>query len=1154
VPGESEQFSNIWYKQIPVDLGSRISMHSSTSGFAVSRGKGEDKNGKIYEFNGRGWRALAEYPYSDFPLVARYNKKSIWFIHHESHHNNYKPRLYKLTSSQKEEISLPSIMWDETDYVMWKDLSILEDGTAWMVGQQGYILHYDGKSWSEFPSPMRKIEYNNLADGDLNSICMVNEKEGWAVGWKGTILKYDGERWEKFESPTDVNLNKVKFDTNGNGWAVGGRGTIVRYINGKWENFPSNTRSVLHSLEFSGDKTYIAGSRSTFLVISERGLQIVPEISFINDDFYDISVINVNENNENVWLVGADGIYSNSQSLGFSFTDVTAQVNLRTQSFAGSFFDKNNDNYPDLITRVEEAPGQLSINIDGKFFGELTTPGDDQYIIESRTIAIGDVNNDGFTDLLQILNDAYFRFFLGGSDQSLVDFTEKSLLKLPHIDDQANISAKFIDLDSDGNLDLFLSNNNLPDAIFRGNGSGQFFPLTKKVMSEKLMYRDSYGATFTDLNKDGFADIIIPYKFAENGKYFQIFENTGNFNFSPISLPASESRSTLLTYAICSEDVNQDGFPDIFVINNREANKLFINEGGFEFTDRSIEYGFDFILTHNDPSNGIANFADINNDNYPDLFIGSRVLLNENGIKFTDVTNQTGIDFTGNPVFEDYDLDGDQDIFIAATRNSFGEGKRAALFRNNLSPKAFVGFRLSGDISNRDAIGSVIYLYSDSAGIRTNIAFKETGMGENPMSQNSKKNTFFGLPEGASIHAEIRFPSGNIVKVENLKKNTIYDINESSLLRSYLIFIKKDILRTYTLYEAKTHIPLLLFFLGLLILISIFVRKSQYEPWVINWYFIPLNIFIYHIIFHFLILKNPYFQAVTTITIPLALSFLAVRTGVYISEKRKSSYISHYKILELIGSGGMGKVYKVKSTLHNNIAALKVINTDLVKDAENKRRLKSEADLLAGLEHPNIVKLFELGEEKNRAYFAMEYLPNGTLADYIEKRYPIPLPEVINILIQISDALNFIHSKGIIHRDMKSGNLMFDSEMNIKLMDFGLSKSFYVSKMTTIGTVIGTLGFVSPEQITNSEIDNRSDIFSFGVIIYQMLTNRLPFTGDNEIALIHSIFNDEPIPPSEIVENLSPVWDRIIAKCLMKEKNNRYSYIYEVKKDLDSIK
>lgn len=1144
---------DIWYRQLSPDLGARISMQSTASGLAVSRGKGEEKQGKVYRYNGEIWTEISSYSYSDFPIVQHYDSNTIWNIHHESHHNNYKPRLFKIQGDLEEEIPLPEIMWDNTDYVMWKDLSILPDGTAWMVGQQGYILYYDGKIWRQFQSPMREEKFNNLADGDLNSVYMLNEKDGWAVGWKGTILHFDGRIWKKVASPVDVNLNKVVFDKNGDGWAVGSRGVIIRYMKGRWENFQSDTRSILYSVSVFENKVYIVGSRSTFLTISDDRIQSVPGIGFANDDFYDISIVKGSDGKEKIWLIGADGIYSNSQSLGFSFTDVTSQSNLRTQSFAGSFFDKNNDNYPDILTRVEESPGQLSLNLEGKYFGEVT-PAGENFIIESQTIAIGDVNNDGYADLLQVLNDTYFRFLLGSSGDDFIDFTGQSFIQFPHIDDQANISAKFIDLDADGNLDLYLSNNNLPDAIFKGNGCGQFFIPPKENLPDKFLYHDSYGATFSDLDQDGLPDIIIPYKFAENGKYFQIFRNLGDFKFEQADLPLSESEATLLTYSVCSGDINQDGLPDIFVINNREPNKLFLNEGQFNFSDRTAEFGFNFILSHNDPSNGIANFADVNNDNFPDLFLGSRLFMNVNGKYFNDVTNQSGIDFSGNPVFEDYDQDGDQDIYIAATRNSFGEGKRAALFRNNLINRSYVGFRLFGDISNRDAAGSVIRIFSDSSGVKKLLAFREYGLGENPMTQNSSKTVYFGYPPAGNIYAEVKFPSGIIVKTGSLEKNTVYDIHESSFISRIMQVIRKDILRTYTLYDPKSQIPFAAIFLIVLIAIVFRLRAGPSAFLVLNPYFMPLNILIYHFILHLLILKPIMVQGFAAISLPLVLSFIYLKAGSLIDEKKKSVYISHYRILELIGTGGMGKVYKVKNTLNNNIAALKVINQDIVKDEENKKRLKAEADLLSGLEHQNIVKLFELGEETGRAYFAMEFLPNGTLADYIETNYPIPLTEVKEILFQICDALDFIHKKGIVHRDLKSSNLMFDSAMNIKLMDFGLSKSFYVSKMTTIGTVIGTLGFVSPEQITNSEIDNRSDIFSFGVIIYQMLTNRLPFTGDNEIALIHSIFNDEPIPPSEIVENLSPVWDRIIAKCLMKEKNNRYSYIYEVKKDLDSIK
>jgi serine/threonine-protein kinase len=181
----------------------------------------------------------------------------------------------------------------------------------------------------------------------------------------------------------------------------------------------------------------------------------------------------------------------------------------------------------------------------------------------------------------------------------------------------------------------------------------------------------------------------------------------------------------------------------------------------------------------------------------------------------------------------------------------------------------------------------------------------------------------------------------------------------------------------------------------------------------------------------------------------------------------------------------------------------------------------------------------------------MEFLSGGTLKETLERLHPLPLAEIKRVLLQVCKGLSEVHKHGIVHRDLKTGNIMFDSSVTIRIMDFGLSKSPLVTTMTSLGTVLGTLGYVAPEQITNQSVDQRTDIFSLGVVITELLTNTLPFKGENEIALIHSIFNVVPPPPSTLRPDVTPAWDSIVAKCLAKNPQERYSSAEEVRKAIE---
>ncbi len=252
-------------------------------------------------------------------------------------------------------------------------------------------------------------------------------------------------------------------------------------------------------------------------------------------------------------------------------------------------------------------------------------------------------------------------------------------------------------------------------------------------------------------------------------------------------------------------------------------------------------------------------------------------------------------------------------------------------------------------------------------------------------------------------------------------------------------------------------------------------------------------------------------------------------------------YVSHYKLLDFLGKGGMGEVYRARDLHSDEIVAIKLLSPELLESPENRRRLMSEGHLISSLDCPYVVKAREIGESADSPYIVMEYLSGGTLRDYVREHHPLPPAEIKGIALMIGEGLHAIHDKKILHRDLKTGNIMLDEQRNIRIMDFGLSRSPLVTTMSILGTVIGTLGYVAPEQITNQQYDHRSDIFSLGVVLYELALNSAPFTGENEIVLIHSIFNNTPPSPSSLRSDISAAYDHIVMKCLEKNPDNRYA-------------
>ncbi len=222
--------------------------------------------------------------------------------------------------------------------------------------------------------------------------------------------------------------------------------------------------------------------------------------------------------------------------------------------------------------------------------------------------------------------------------------------------------------------------------------------------------------------------------------------------------------------------------------------------------------------------------------------------------------------------------------------------------------------------------------------------------------------------------------------------------------------------------------------------------------------------------------------------------------------------ISHYKILEKLGGGGMGVVYKAEDTKLKSTVALKFLPQDLSRDDESKDRFIHEAQAASALEHNNICNIHEIDEmDDGQMFIAMACYDGETLKKKIGGG-PLKLEDAIDISLQISEGLSKAHEKEIVHRDLKPANVMLTKDGVVKILDFGLAKLRGQTKLTKVGTTLGTAPYMSPEQARGEEVDNRTDVFSLGVLLYEMLTGQLPFKGDYHEAIIYSILNEDHEP------------------------------------------
>lgn len=265
-----------------------------------------------------------------------------------------------------------------------------------------------------------------------------------------------------------------------------------------------------------------------------------------------------------------------------------------------------------------------------------------------------------------------------------------------------------------------------------------------------------------------------------------------------------------------------------------------------------------------------------------------------------------------------------------------------------------------------------------------------------------------------------------------------------------------------------------------------------------------------------------------------------------------------YELIEKIGEGGMAVVYKGKDRLLNRYVAIKILRPEFTKDTQFIENFRKESQAAAGLQHPNIVSVYDVGQEGNIHFIVMELIDGKPLSDIIKERAPFDYKETIEITKQVASALSLAHKHNIIHRDVKPHNIMITNEGVAKLADFGIAKA--VSDSTAVknetSRIIGSVHYFSPEQARGAYVDERSDIYSLGIVIYEMLTGEVPFDGDNpvQVALMH--INNEIIPPSKLVRGIPPALEKLVMKATDKFQANRYrnaEELIEVLKDIDFI-
>lgn len=1125
--------------------GNQIVMLDSLNGFASACGGGFETAGGFYQYKNGKWKVSMAFPYSDSPLLKAFSPTSVFGLHHLVHYDNWKYVFYHFNGENWNRIDIPLIKWDEVDYTIIKSMDGLSENDLWLVGQKATLLHYKNKSWVPVHSPVIWKDGDGDFDKDFNVVKAVGTDRVFVAGTNGILICFEGSEGRLIPLPLKSAIINMDADENGTLFLGTDRGELVVY-DGKSARllptpFPGQRINSIRKPK-SGS-LLITQNTTVFRLQADESWKPVLDASQLKAGLNTVSEI-PGSSADNLIFLTSDGIYSSSKRGKVSFRESSAEANITATARGALFFDADGDLAPDLLLTGEMGQPDLLMKNNGTgIFSDVTF---ESGLLKSSngslTAVAGDIDNDGDQDLITVRTDNHqLNVWRNTGRAKFMNVTSWSGLdSFTPVFSQIywGNSLQLVDIDRDGDADLVKSDWDNGLVIFLNNGIGQF---KRSVLPDYSFLNSQKEHRLMSTN----------FILRSDGKWTQLITSAVSGSWVGVLDPKTLTFSSLKSYPklLTTASVvfqNPDETEPLIFLPDRNISDRFGRISGDSLVIFTKPVQLASLPVYPGFPNGFNSASDVNLDGKPDLFISNHLLISDS-LRFDDSRETNGLSPEGNIFTADYNRDGAPDVLI--TQGSEFGRKSTRLFANLVTGEKYIRVRPVGSLSGSDGNACLIEVYP--SGRTTENALSRTTVGFTGSAAATSLPLPVTLSTGNLETGSVRvvFPSGSERWFTDVSAGSLLIATEfSEPLHSIYLFSRSltKLLLYFVWWEELLKLGFhLCFIFGIYRLIRSRDLKSIYR-WPVWWIGFSL---IYLFGFYFSVQLEAWINwLVPTFS---GLVFASGGIGLSFAWKRyiRTNYIGPYRIERLIGEGSSGKVFQVFSPSDKKMLALKLYHTRTFDTAEGIIRFQREVAAGSQLQHPNIVKIYGQGSSASSRYLTMEFVDGENLREFFTRE--LSVHQIVLWLKTLADAIQYMHDSGIFHRDLKTENIMVTQSGDVKIMDLGLAKTNVFATMTRLGTSVGTLAYMSPQQAVGMPIDASSDVYSLGVIGYELLSGgTLPVTGDNDMAFVYNIFNQKPEPVSACNDQVDHLLDSIIMKSIAKQPEDRFSSAKEFGEEL----